>query len=183
MGKNSLKIPLSPSGIQTAIDYLEDYKKSLITRCEKLLRALSEYGIAESDSRFNAAENGSTDTSHSYVSDVNVNGDTVTLDITVKGKDIFFIEYGAGVYYNGNLGESAHKDPKFQAEHPDFLIGKYKKDPNDDDEWSKGAREYWYYGNGKKTYGTKATMPVYGALHSMSELNTIRVAAQQAFSD
>lgn len=183
MTKKVLKVPLSQKGVQEAIDYLEDYKNSLTSRCEKLLKALSERGISEANVRFQEAENDSTDTSHAYVSDVAFDGDTVTLDLTVSGKDIFFIEYGAGVYYNGHLGESAHESEKFRAAHPEFLIGKYRKDPEDDSEWSKGAKDYWFYGNGKFTHGTKATMPVYGATQAMSDLQNIRDAAQEAFSD
>ena len=181
MRTRTKKFPLSKRGIDDAIAYLESYKKQLILKTQKLMEELAKIGIKEADARFAEASNGTTDTSHAYVKSVSFSGDRVTMDICVTGDDLIFIEYGAGVHYNGHRGESAHRGEKFREKYPEFRIGKYGT--NGEKEWSLGVNDYWYY-EGKKTYGTKATMPVYGAVVAMTEdIQKIHSAAQKAFSD
>ena len=182
MRTRTKKFPLSKKGIDDAIAYLESYKKQLILKTQKLLEELAKIGITESDKRFEAASNGTTDTSHkSTIESVHFDGSNVTMTIRISGTDLVFIEYGAGVHYNGHRGESAHKGEKFREKYPEFRIGKYGT--NGEKEWSLGVNDYWYYDD-QKTYGTKATMPVYGAVVAMTEdIQKIHSAAQKAFSD
>lgn len=90
------------------------------------------------------------------VSDVDVtfSDDGTITTVLATGKDVIFIEFGAGVYFNGSVGSSPHpKGHEFG-----FTIGSYGK--------GKGSRETWaYYTDGKVqwTHGTKATMPVFKA--------------------
>lgn len=90
------------------------------------------------------------------VSDVDVtfSDDGTVTTVLATGKDVIFIEFGAGVYFNGSVGSSPHpKGHEFG-----FTIGSYGK--------GKGSRETWaYYTDGKVqwTHGTKATMPVFKA--------------------
>ena len=183
MAKRKIEVPLSPKGIKDLSDYLDNYRKEIVERSQKLLMELWKFGERESEIRFDMAENGSTNTTHEYeLSAIHFDGKDVTMDITVNGKDIFFIEYGAGVFYNGHLGESAHQSEKFRNAHPDFKIGKYGIDGDGENEYSLGAKDYWYY-NGQMTHGTKATMPVYGAVSAMSSILAIKRAADRAFRD
>ena len=172
--------PLSQKGINDAIAYLEDYKRQIIVNTQRLLDELAKIGIKEANVRFNEAKNETTDTSHAYVKSVSFDGNKVTMDICVTGDDLIFIEYGAGVHYNGNKGESAHKGEKFREKYPEFRIGKYGT--NGEKEWSLGVNDYWYY-DGKKSYGTKATMPVYGAYQAMAYEVLLGNAVRKAFSD
>ena len=90
------------------------------------------------------------------VSDVDVtfSDDGTVTTVLATGKDVIFIEFGAGVYFNGSVGSSPHpKGYEFG-----FTIGSYGK--------GRGGRETWaYYNDGKVqwTHGTKATMPVFKA--------------------
>ena len=171
---------LSQKGINDAIAYLESYKKQLILKTQKLLEELAKIGIREADARFAEASNEATDTSHAYIKSVSFANDRVTMDICVTGDDLIFIEFGAGVHYNGHKGESAHRGQKFREKYPEFRIGKYGT--NGEKEWSLGANDYWYY-DGNKTYGTKATMPVYGAYQAMAYEVLLGNAVRKAFSD
>nr|DAT11567.1 MAG TPA: hypothetical protein [Caudoviricetes sp.] len=86
--------------------------------------------------------------------DVTVSDDGTITTVLVTGKDVIFVEFGAGVFFNGSVGSSPHpKGHEFG-----FTIGSYGK--------GKGGRETWaYYTDGKVqwTHGTKATMPVFKA--------------------
>lgn len=173
------EFPLSHEGITKAINYLEEYKKAVLERTLRLLEELKNIGIEEADKRFYLADGNGTDTTHTYVSAVTFDGENVVLTLAVNGEDLVFIEFGAGVYYNpDSLGKSAHASPTFRRAFPEFRIGKYGVDG--DDEWSQGAQEEWYY-NGEWVRGTKATMPVYGA--ELAIMNSVREAAKKAFAD
>jgi len=182
MRTRTKKFPLSKKGIDDAISYLESYKKQLISKTQRLLEELAKIGIAESDERFEAASNGTTDTSHtSTIESVHFDGNNVTMTIRISGKDLVFIEYGAGVHYNGHAGENVHESDKFVLAHPEYRIGKYGTSA--EWQWSLGVNDSWYY-QGERVYGTKATMPVYGAVVAMTEdIQKIHSAAQKAFSD
>lgn len=84
------------------------------------------------------------------------NDDTVSV-VIASGSQAVFIEFGAGVYYNGAAGSSPHP----WGTQNGYLIGTYGL--------GKGARKVWgYYVGGVKskesltlTHGTPAAMPMY----------------------
>lgn len=171
--------PLSTKGIQNLIDYLDTYKAQLMQRTIKLMDILAEKGIEEADMRFEVAGNEGTDTEHNCLHSVTFDGENVVLEIEIEGKDLIFIEFGAGIYYNpGKLGQSAHESPEFREAFPEFKIGKYGT--NKDKEWSLGANDTWVH-NGQEVHGTKATMPLYGA--ELAIINSVKEAVQEAFED
>ena len=75
--------------------------------------------------------------------------------LIVSGKDLLFIEFGAGVHYNGAVGSSPHPLGASKG----YTIGSYGK--------GNGSKDAWYYysdtGEVVKSHGTQATMPVYKA--------------------
>lgn len=77
--------------------------------------------------------------------------------ITVSGKEIMFIEFGAGVYYNSS------PSPHPKGEEFGFVIGSYGK--------GMGLKQVWgYYGEDGElhlTHGVKATMPLYNAIQKL----------------
>lgn len=89
-------------------------------------------------------------------------------DVTVviaSGEEAVFIEFGAGVYYNGGAGTSPH--PK--GEENGFLIGEYGKGQGKKNVWALPGSSHEYP---ILTHGTPAAMPMY---HGVQEVLTILV--------
>ena len=81
--------------------------------------------------------------------------------VTAHGKEAVFVEFGAGVYYNGPAGQSPHP----WGDKGPYYIGEYGE--------GKGKRRVWgfYDENGdlKLTYGTPASMPLYHATQEVKQ--------------
>ena len=96
---------------------------------------------------------------------VNVSHDDSVSVIFADGKEAVFIEFGAGVYYNGAPGDSPHP----WGVEKGYVIGAYGL--------GNGVKNAWGYydGNGVVlTHGTPAAMPMYRgaeeAIRAMSEI-------------
>ena len=147
-----IKMDLSESGINSAIEQLRAYRNALDTKMDKLLRGLGEIGVREASVRFTTAMyDGVNDSSVSL--EVNKNGYV----IVAAGHAVAFIEFGAGVYHN--TGEP-YPDPR-----PDGIvgIGEYGK--------GYGKRQAWGYTNETGelviTHGNPAAMPMWYASEEM----------------
>ena len=175
MARHNITIGLSPQSIDIAIKEVRKYKEYLRKKTDELVKALAESGIPVIDENMGAAnytydENGvrsGSDTSHySYVK-MESFGDVSRAKLIVEGKELLFIEFGAGVYYNGPAGTSPH--PKGQEF--GFLIGSYGA--------GYGQRKVWGYydddGQLVLTHGVEATMPVLKASQEIIE-NYVSVA-------
>lgn len=164
MGKRPpLKANLSVKSLQALKKQLLDYKAELNSKCDKFVRELAEVGIPVVESKVAEAgfaydekgiQSGSDAKHNTYVKvDSLIGMSKATL--VLEGSEILFIEFGAGVSYNGSVGSSPH--PK-GAENG-FLIGTYGM--------GHGSQKVWgYYADGGElvlTHGTKATMPMYSA--------------------
>lgn len=169
MGRHTIKMTLSQTSIQNAIKELRQYQNRLQEKTKEFVRELGNVGIPVvdknmADANFTYGSNGivsGSDTSHTAVVNVTNNGFVARADLVVSGKELMFIEFGAGVYYNGAAGSSPH--PKGQEF--GMVIGSYGL--------GNGQKTVWGYydkdGELVLTHGTKATMPVYKA-----ELEMIR---------
>ena len=168
---------LSPSSLQKCIDEIKGYKGSVNTKCQRVVKRLTEEAIriismkiaeaaitVETTSSGTEIESGQnfakTPTKEYY----NTAQSSMSV-ISVDGEDILFIEFGAGVYYNGAAGTSPH--PK--GEMFGFVIGGYGQ--------GKGANKVWGYigedGELHLTHGVKATMPMYSAIMEITRLAPI----------
>jgi hypothetical protein len=98
-------------------------------------------------------------------------GENMTV-VIASGKDAVFMEFGAGVYYNGAVGSS----PNPLGADLGFTIGSYGK--------GNGAKEVWgFYGDDGEihlTHGVPASMPLYKAVQSVSR--DIVQIAREVFS-
>ena len=94
----------------------------------------------------------------------------ITLAI-VRGPEVVFCEFGAGVHFNGSAGASPH--PKGQE--LGFTIGSYGKGYGRLDSWS-----YRYEGGIANTYGTPASMPLYKAF--IAAQNDVEKIAREVFT-
>lgn len=158
----TIKAELSTESIQNAIDELTMYSRWLTTGNGMLVDKLGELGeeYVEENSKGTESDPG-TVTHHSgrYFKD-----EAAMCNVVWEGSEITFIEFGAGVYFNGNPGGSPH--PRGEA--LGMLIAKYGHDPEDkmDKGYSQGIKDAWVRPDGTWTNGTPALMPMWRAINS-----------------
>jgi len=157
VGKKRIQCSLTEKGIDNAIKELEQYKKELERKAILLRERIAEKIALEARQGFVGA----------MVDDVLKGGSRsaqvdVTLDnrenisvVVANGEDAVWVEFGAGVYYNGAPGSSPH--PK--GSELGFTIGGFGK--------GRGKRDTWgFYRDGELqlTHGTPSVMPMYNAV-------------------
>lgn len=150
-------VGLNTNDLQALIDRLNAYRDSLEDRAERLRqlfaervawRAASGFSTALTSDIFVGASPPPSNVSVSVTDD----GD-VTL-VIADGEEAVFIEFGAGVYYNGAAGSSPHAWGASNG----FLIGQYGK--------GQGKKNVWALPGSTHdmpilTHGTPAAMPMY----------------------
>lgn len=165
-----IRISLSEKSIRNAINEIEVYKRQFVERNEVFVRRLAELGIPVIDQNIAAAQ-GDSDKSHNTYIKINSFGSYSEAKLVVEGKSILFIEFGAGIRYNGSSGTSPH--PK--GEEFGYTIGSYGK--------GQGSKDFWLYyadtGESVMSHGTEATMPVFRA--SQEIIQNIRRIAREVF--
>lgn len=143
------------------IDFIEE-------RIPKFLSKLGQYGVSRCymhiDQAFDYYMGNDTKVDTTY--DVEDN----TLTISANGNAICFLEFGAGVYYNGNGSNYPYPKPSEIAG-----IGEYGK--------GRGKQEWWVFktDDGKKewTHGNPAMMPMQ---HTLSDIRaSIQELAREVF--
>ena len=168
MARRKRAYPLSVDGINRLVSDLEEYKRWLLSKTEQLLNELSSRGIKTASKRVRSAQ-GDSDKNVAFVSDISYSGNSVILTITAEGEDILFIEFGAGIHYNGGqsmLGKSPHP----WGEEMGYAIGKFPKGRRG---YSLGRFDSWTKPDGEESFGTGATMPMLGAMETIyAELNS-----------
>ena len=173
----TIKFSLSEESINQAIVELDQYAQSIEGKAARLRQLVAEriaWSAAEGFSNAIADDifvGG--DRSHGDVTvDVHENGDISI--VMASGKDAVFIEFGAGVYYNGSAGNSPHP----RGAKNGFLIGEYGK--------GQGKRNVWALPGSTKdapilTHGAPAAMPMYrGAREALA---VIRELAEEVFGN
>lgn len=164
MAKKKFKVDiLSQSSIAELQHQLQKYQNDISRKCEEIVRRLADVARPIIEREIAAAEitydekniQSGADTSH--ITDVKVTSlmDYSKAEISVSGREIFFIEFGSGVYHNTPPGTSPHP----QGKEFGFVIGSYGK--------GHGVQKVWgYYAESGElilTHGVKATMPMYKA--------------------
>jgi len=153
----TIQLTLTEESINKAIREVNAYASGLPEKAARLGQLVAERVAWSASSGFSSA----------VADDIFTGGDRPSADVSVditeegnlfiviaSGKDAVFIEFGAGVYYNGAPGSSPH--PK-GAENG-FLIGQYGK--------GYGKRNVWALPGSTRdnpilTHGTPAAMPMY----------------------
>lgn len=164
MTKKSIEISLSSNSISQAIKDLRKYQKWVKQKTSQLEERLALIGAREASVRFTTAiYDGVNDSS------VTVKRTPSGWAIIAKGNAVFFIEFGAGVYYNGS---EPYPNPR-----PIGVsnIGEFGQ--------GKGKQNTWgYYGSGDNlvlTHGNPAAMPMYYASVEMER--QIKKIAMEVF--
>lgn len=155
MSKKTININLYDSdSIKKAAEQIQNYSFELNNKCAVFVRRLAEVGIPVIDQKISSAIGDSSKNHNTYIK-INSFGPYSQATLVVEGKDLLFIEFGAGVHYNGNLGGSPHPKGKEMG----YTIGSYGK--------GQGKNDFWFYyadsGEAVMSHGTQATMPVYKA--------------------
>lgn len=178
MAKRKLISNLSVEGIKNLQQELRNYKQQLNDKNEIFVKRLAELGIPVINENMTKAsftyddkgiQSGSNTEHNTYIK-VNSFGSYSKADLIVEGKELLFIEFGAGVYYNKSGASPNPKGPEFG-----YVIGTYGA--------GHGSQKVWgYYADSGElvlTHGVEATMPVYKA--SIQIIENIKRIAKEVF--
>ena len=158
MSKKVIRFALSSQSIDKAIAELNAYADSLTSKADRLRELVAERIAWSAFEGFHSAiaddifTGGDRPTGSSVDVRVDDQGDVTV--IIASGADAVFIEFGAGVYYNGSAGASPH--PK--GAEMGFLIGEYGKGQG---KRNVGALPGSTKGEPILTHGTPSAMPMY----------------------
>ena len=168
-----LKISLSESSVNRAIEELVKYKDSLDDKCKKFCERLCDIGIHALEARLSSI-------SPVYKGEITTNDEVRQTDngyeavISMGGGQALFVEFGAGVTFNTAKGGSLHPKGKDLG----YTIGSYN--PSSDNATNPGG--WWYtdkWGESQHTYGTPTFAPLYNT--SIELLQDIHKIAREVF--
>ena len=164
----------NPASIDAAVKEIRDYADWVKRKTDELRERVAYFIAKDASAVFNTAVADDLIGEGAVIGSVNVvvedNGN-MTL-VIANGTDAVFMEFGAGVYYNGAVGSS----PNPLGAALGFTIGSYG--------FGQGKKEVWGYmgddGRLHLTHGTPASMPLYRAVQSV--VNDIEQIAREVFS-
>lgn len=162
MGKKVIRFGLSAREIDRAIRELEQYKQDIIRKTDLLRERVAERLAELSRDGFAGAVVDDLLKGGQRTAQVDVSidqRDNVTL-VIARGEDAVWVEFGAGVHYNGSAGTSPH--PK--GSELGFTIGGYGKGMGKKDVWG-----FYEDGELRLTHGAPATMPMYNAAKTVCD--------------
>ena len=172
-----ISVPLSVDGLGQAIREIEAYKLNLRQKTEQLAQLVAERIRDEAQAGFSGAL--ADDIIHApqlaNVS-VTVEGSGNLLVVLASGEDAVWVEFGAGVYYNGAVGQSPN--PLVAQNGLPFTIGGYDKGHGRQNAWGWIDEESQEL---RISRGTPATMPMYHAVQNV--ISIITDLAQEVFSE
>lgn len=158
-------VSISITGLDKAIKYFTNYRVTLEQKFDLFSRKLADKGLEILNTQVGNIDSESLEgTSIDTSMEITKGSDSYTVEIHAKGEKIAFIEFGAGVFFNGPVGSSKH--PKGQE--TGMTIGSYNPQSNN------ASRNTWVYidDSGEKvfTHGTPTYAPVY---HTSEELEKV----------
>ena len=164
----------NPASIDAAVKEIRDYADWVKRKTDELRERVAYFIAKDASAVFNTAVADDLIGEGAVIGSVNVvvedNGN-MTL-VIANGEDAVFMEFGAGVYYNGAVGSS----PNPLGAALGFTIGSYG--------FGQGKKEVWGYmgddGRLHLTHGTPASMPLYRAVQSV--VTDIEQIAREVFS-
>ena len=164
----------NPASIDAAVKEIRDYAEWVKRKTDELRERVAYFIAKDASAVFNTAVADDLIGEGAVIGSVNVvvedNGN-MTL-VIANGTDAVFMEFGAGVYYNGGVGSS----PNPLGAALGYTIGSYGK--------GNGAKSVWGFkgedGTLHLTHGVPASMPLYRALQSV--VNDIEQIAREVFS-
>lgn len=150
---------LDPASIDAAVREIRDYAEFVRRKTDELRERVAYFIARDASAVFNTAvaEDDLRDGVHTGHVEVSVRpGENNTTLVVADGKDAVFMEFGAGVYFNGPVGSS----PNPWGQDNGFTIGSYGH--------GNGKKEVWAYtgddGEIHLTHGAPASMPLFNAV-------------------
>ena len=164
MPRKTISMSLGGSSIRAALKELASYQAWVRQKTNELMERLASIGAYEATVRFSRAQYDGEKQAEVSVEPIK-NG----WKIAASGGSVFFIEFGAGVYFNG---PEPYPEPRPAGV---SRIGEYGQ--------GKGKQNAWgYYDDGGNlilTHGTPAAMPMYHAERTMEQ--EIKRIAREVF--
>ena len=161
----TIDMNLSQSSIQSAIKKLERYKRQLATGNKQLVDRLGKLGeeYVQENSKYTDCDSGTVSHKTNAYGALN----TAACQVNWTGSEITFIEFGAGIYFNGGASGNPTADP---------LTGRWNYSPHPkgvqmgmtigDYGYRQGRKESWKKPDGEWTHGTPALMPMWRAINA-----------------
>lgn len=149
---------LDPSSFLKAAKKVRAYENRVVSNNREFLKDLALEGIMEASARL-GDEYVAPDYVKPQLSTLNphvMNGKSkgdMSITLRLQGKQAVFVEFGAGIFYNGGKGMIGDSPHPYGVE-LGFTIGDYGS--------HLGRNETWTYA-GHVTHGTPAAMPLYHA--------------------
>ena len=164
----------NPASVDAAVKEIRDYADWVKRKTDELRERVAYFIAKDASAVVNTAVADDLIGEGAVIGSVDVvvedNGN-MTL-VIANGEDAVFMEFGAGVYYNGGVGSS----PNPLGAALGYTIGSYGK--------GNGAKAVWGFkgddGALHLTHGVPASMPLYRALQSV--VNDIEQIAREVFS-
>ena len=164
----------NPASIDAAVKEIRDYADWVKRKTDELRQRVAYFIAKDASAVFNTAVADDLIGEGAVIGSVDVvvedNGN-MTL-VIANGEDAVFMEFGAGVYYNGGVGSS----PNPLGAALGYTIGSYGM--------GNGAKAVWGFkgedGKLHLTHGVPASMPLYRAVQSV--VNDIEQIAREVFS-
>ena len=162
------------ASIDAAVKEIRDYADWVKRKTDELRERVAYFIAKDASAVFNTAVADDLIGEGAVIGSVDVvvedNGN-MTL-VIANGEDAVFMEFGAGVYYNGGVGSS----PNPLGAALGYTIGSYGM--------GNGSKAVWGFkgedGTLHLTHGVPASMPLYRALQSV--VNDIEQIAREVFN-
>lgn len=154
---------LSAKSLRDAAKQVEKMQLEVALKNRDYVKALTQKGIDEAYKYLTAFEGDSEPpdfaTDSPYVRVGHREG-LMSSTIRLVGDDVAFVEFGAGIHFNGHPNSS----PNPYGVKLGYTIGSYGL--------GQGLNEYWFYKDGgewKVSEGTEATMPLFHASEAIKQ--------------
>ena len=173
----NIVVDLSAEGIERAIREVREYKEWLERKTVELRNRIAEVIQTNADSGFNSSPVEVLPIEGVQIGtvDVTIEEDGDVTVVVANGEDAVWIEFGAGVYYNGSVGASPN--PLVSENGLPFTIGSMSNSNPYKLGWKfKGEDGEYHF-----THGTPASMPFYNAVQGV--INDIASIAREVFSN
>lgn len=168
----NIEINLSKDSVKKAIRELEAYRDSLKNKNEIFVEKLADLGVPIIDKRIGAST-GDASTEHDTEITIYSSGDHAQAVLSVSGREIMFIEFGSGIYYNKD-------NPAPHAAEFGYGVGTW---PGQKFALNEKPPGWWYRddaNNLHRSLGQQATAPLLSATHEIIE--NIRKIAREVYA-
>ena len=146
--RRTIRVSLAPASIENAIKEITRFRQELQDKAKEITRRLAEIGLNQAQVMFTGAM---YDGDNDVV--VEVEETERGYKVVARGEAVCFIEFGAGVFYNGNEAYPGTRPAGVVG------IGEYGQ--------GKGKRRGWYYGDKQFTRGNPPAAAMFNASADM----------------